>query len=420
MNYHLILLIGLIISACGDKKESVQSSQFVNKPESSECIPSQQGKQFIVVWKDGSMSREYAEDREDFINHFLQENKHFIDFAEYDYVVHTPVAKDSLFQLTKFDNWGVANIGAPSVWREGARGRNLVVAVIDSGLDVFHEQMQNQIFINDSEIPDNGIDDDSNGYVDDHYGYNFVSANGDVATDSVHGTHVSGIIAAEHHDDLLQTDKVQGVAPESQILPLKFIDSHGGGFVSHAIEAIDYAINRGAKIINASWGGGCSESLRLKMQNLNERNVLFIAAAGTSSQNIDIQPEYPAAYSIDAMISVGAITKFNGLAFFSNYGNSRVHLFAPGESIVSTVPTNSYEIFDGTSMAAPFVSGAAAVLWGDQPEASAQDVKQALLESVVIETDSFGLPVYHNSTRGRLNLEQALHLLRQRQSNDTK
>ncbi|MCB9027301.1 MAG: S8 family serine peptidase [Bdellovibrionaceae bacterium] len=413
MKLYLLILISIFITACDNNDDNIQANDFVNKPNNPGCQSAQKEKQFIVVWKDGSVSREYAKDKDDFIKNFMAKNKEYIQLAEHDYVIiHTPVAKGDGLQLASIDNWGAANIRAQDAWQEDARGQGVTVAVIDSGLDIFHNDIKNQIAINKEEIPNNGIDDDKNGYIDDYYGFSFVTGDDDVTQSSLHGTHVSGIIAAEHNDVEIMTDKVQGIAPKAKILPLKFIDSEGGGLVSDAIEAIDYAVSRGAKVINASWGGGCSESLRLKVNQLSQKNVLFIAAAGNSSKDIDVKPEYPAAYTTDSIITVGAITKFNGLAYYSNYGESRVHLFAPGDRIISTTPNNSYESLDGTSMAAPFVSGSAAVLWGDNPTASAQQIKYALLNSVEVEIDGGGNPLYVNATKGRLNLSKALSLLR--------
>lgn len=402
-----------LLSACDKKSNSDELSGFVTKPDSPDlpkCEAAQLKNQFVVVWKDGSISREYSRDRESFIRLFMEENKEYIQFAEHDYFVeYSPVGKGDLIDFDKsFDNWGLINIDALSAWKVGAKGQGVTVAVIDSGTDVTHSALQKRIAININEIPDNGIDDDNNGYIDDYLGYSFVTNDDNVSQGSLHGTHVSGIIAAEHSGSEISTNTALGVAPEAKILPLKFIDANGGGYVSDAIAAIDYALMRKVQIINASWGGGCSESLRLKIEQLSKHKVLFVAAAGNSSSDIDVRPEFPAAYSSDIMLTVGAITKFNGLAFFSNYGKNRVHLFAPGADILSTTPKNEYRYLDGTSMAAPFVSGAAAVLWSDRLDASPQQIKKAILDSVVVEKNHYGETEYHNRTSGRLHLGRAL------------
>ncbi|MCB0390462.1 MAG: S8 family serine peptidase [Bdellovibrionales bacterium] len=406
----IIIFFALLLSACD--KDNNQSGQtgFLNKPESPGCQSSQLNKQFLVVWKDGSVSREYAANKEDFIENFMKENEAYIQFAEPDYVVQfTPLGKGDNVTSSLFDNWGAANVGADKAWQKGARGEGVKVAVIDSGADIYHQSLKEQIDINQNEIPGNGLDDDGNGYVDDYNGYSFVTHDDDVSSSSLHGTHVSGIIAAQHFDMEVKTDKMQGIAPGSKIVPLKFIDVDGGGLVSDAIAAIDYALSRGAKVINASWGGGCSESLRVKINQLVNHDVLFIAAAGNSYNNIDVleEAEYPAAYSTESMLTVGAITRFNGMALFSNYGEEKVHLFAPGERIISTIPNQSYQSLDGTSMSTPFVSGAAAVLWSLQPTLTAQDVKSLILQSVRVEKDES----YPNITNGRLDLACAVSKL---------
>jgi subtilisin family serine protease len=414
MKVLLFFILTSFLIGCDNGSDSVEPSGFVEKPGLAQCQSAQVKNKFVVVWKDGSVTKEYAKDRETFVKVFMENNKDFVKFAEHDYVVQlSPLGKSpNLTTDAYFDNWGAANIDADQAWASGAKGSGTLVAVIDSGMDISHPLLKNQIAVNNKEIPGNNIDDDKNGLVDDYSGYSFVTNDDNVSFGSLHGTHVSGIIAAEHDKNSITDETIMGVAPKTKILPLKFIDSEGGGMVSDAIAAIDYAIGRGAKIINASWGGGCSESLRIKVNELAKKNILLIAAAGNSSLDIDVDPEFPAAYATETMITVGAITRFNGLAYFSNYGEKRVHLFAPGESIISTIPDNSYETLDGTSMAAPFVSGAAAVLWGDRPNATALQIKEAILKSVVVENDAEGNPEYPNSSHGRLNLGHALAELR--------
>lgn len=412
-NFFSLVIFVFLLSGCGNKKKSEDLNGFVSKPDNSSCQNAQIKNQFVVVWKDGSITREYSRDREGFVKQFMNPNEDQIQFAEHDYYVEelTPVGKDSgLGGPSSFSDWGLVNIEASPLWQKGILGQGIKVAVIDSGTDIHHPAFSGRISINTGEIPDNQIDDDKNGYVDDYYGYSYVSNDDDVASGSLHGTHVSGIIAAG--DTGVQSNNVAlGVAPEAEIIPLKFIDSSGGGYVSNAIDAIDYSVKRGAKVINASWGGGCSEGLRVKLEQLSQKDVLFVAAAGNSSKDIDVDPEFPAAYNFDRTITVGAISKFNGLAFFSNYGLNTVHLFAPGEEIYNTAPNSSYTTLDGTSMAAPFVSGAAALLWSYRPEAKAENIKQALLDSVVIQKDSQGFTEYHNITKGRLNLKTSIEIL---------
>jgi thermitase len=182
--------------------------------------------------------------------------------------------------------------------------------------------------------------------------------------------------------------------------------SEDGGSLSAALKGIDYAIARGAKVINASWGGsGCSQSLRQKISEVAERNVLFVTAAGNSGNNIDRSPEYPAAFNLPLQITVGALGESLAMANYSNYSSTLVHLFAPGSLVVSTVPGNSYAAYSGTSMATPFVAGASAVLLGSNPNMSLSEVRERLFHSVVTNSN------YSNFTSGRLNLGAAINAL---------
>lgn len=396
----LLCSAGLLISCNKEEKSSVIFSK-----KSGFCMETAVKNRFIVLWKDGRITYETAKNKELFLKEFVQKNIENIKLVEYDYHIELVAPYEKILSKKNLiiDNWGAKDISAPFAWQQGLGGKGIIVAVIDTGADVNHPQLIHQIAYNDNEIPNNGIDDDANGYIDDYSGYNFINDSNDVIDNSMHGTHVSGIIAAEHSDTDIVTGYVQGIAPTTKILPLKFLDSNGGGLISGAIKAIDYAVSRGAKIINASWGGpSCSEALGAKINSLVEQDVLFVAAAGNNGNNLNQYPEFPAAFLFSSQITVGAITALKGMAGFSNYSWSCVQLFAPGAEIFSTTPNNSYTPLDGTSMAAPFVSGAAAVLWSYKPSASMMQIRQALLESTTYDQN------YANVTQGRLNLKQAL------------
>ena len=399
----LLFIILLISTGCSQPEEN---NQIFKKSKTKICQKAEVKNRFIVYWKNGRTSIEMAKDQKTFKKEFIQKNKQQIAFAEHDFKISvSPLLPKTIEPLntTFINNWGAKSIEADRLWQQDIRGQNVIVAVIDSGLDIQHPELSNQIAYNTNELPDNGLDDDQNGLVDDYAGFNFIDDSNDVTDNLAHGTHVSGIIAAEHYASTIENGYVQGVAPLARILPLKFLDRNGGGFISGAIEAIDYALTRGARIINASWGGsGCSQALREKIQSLANRNVLFVAAAGNNGNNLNDYPEYPAAFTSEAQITVGAITSFLGMAGFSNYSWDRVQIFAPGANITSTIPDNQYAANDGTSMAAPFVSGAAALLWSQYPAATLPQIKQALLSSSTFSRD------YVNATQGRLNVNQAL------------
>lgn len=267
---------------------------------------------------------------------------------------------------------------------------SVTVAVIDTGVDILHPALNEHIWINSGEIPDNGIDDDQNGYIDDCYGWDFYNndnsvchyittehghTNANPEDNDNHGTHCAGIIAA--------TGNVFGVAGgiDIRILPLKI---HGGlknsGSVAQAIKAIKYAQAAGAEICNLSWGTTVySEILETVMR---ESDMLFVVAAGNSGGNNNSTPLYPASYELDNLISVAYVTQSGTLASDSNYGVSTVDIAAPGQDIYSTTVGGEYHYMSGTSMAAPVVSGVAALLYavGDTPYP--QNVKEILIQTI--------------------------------------
>lgn len=236
-----------------------------------------------------------------------------------------------------------------------------VVAVIDTGLDYNHEIFvdANAVWRNTDEIASNGIDDDHNGYIDDIRGWNFVANNNNPMDDEDHGTHVSGIILGVTQDIFALT-----LTPAKiKIMPLKFLDSTGSGATSDAIEAIYYAIENGASVINASWGGGSySAALLDAIVEAYANGLTFVAAAGNASNNNDNSPTYPSNYTVGNLISIAATSDTDTMASFSNFGRSTVDIASPGVGILSTLPNDSYAYSSGTSMAAPLVAGIIALM----------------------------------------------------------
>jgi subtilisin family serine protease len=306
--------------------------------------------------------------------------------------------------------WGLSNNGSQGgllnadiniepAWALGT-ATSIVTAVIDTGVDYTHPDLASNIWTNTDEVAGNGIDDDGNGFVDDVRGWDFVNNDSDPMDDNGHGTHVAGTIGAVGNNGI----GVTGVAWTASIMPLKFLDQSGSGSLSDAIKAIQYARVNGAKIINASWGGGgFSSALQSAITQFITSGGLFVAAAGNEATNNDVTPSYPANYQ--GVISVGASTRTDTRASFSNYGTS-VDVFAPGQSILSTLPGNRYGSLSGTSMATPQVAGALALLWGQNPTLSANTISQALINS----TDN--VLRASNSTHGRINVGAAATALR--------
>ena len=278
-----------------------------------------------------------------------------------------------------------ADIDAPEAWDLTIGSRSIVVGVIDTGVDYTHPDLAANIWTNPGEIAGDGIDNDGNGYVDDVHGYDFVNNDGDPMDDNGHGTHVSGTIGAVGNNAV----GVAGVNWQVQIMGLKFLDSNGSGPTSAAVSALNYATmmrnNYGVNIrlTNNSWGGGAfSQALSDAITASGNAGMLFVAAAGNSASNNDATPSYPASYNLPNIIAVAATDQNDALASFSNYGATSVDLAAPGVSILSTYPNNTYSSMSGTSMATPHVSGAAALAWSYAPGATYQQIRDALFDGV--------------------------------------
>lgn len=269
-----------------------------------------------------------------------------------------------------------ADIDAPEAW-DLQTGLDVVVAVIDTGVDYNHPDLADNIWRNNMEIAGNNRDDDGNGYVDDVRGWDFFNNDNNPMDDHSHGTHVAGTIGARGNNG----NGVAGINWSIRIMPLKFMNSSGIGSLAGAINAINYAVANGARVINASWGGGgFSTALSRTIQSAHRAGVLFVAAAGNRAANTDRTPHYPSGYSIENIVAVAATDHTDRLASFSNYGATTVDLGAPGRNILSTIRNGGYAAFSGTSMAAPHVSGVAALLWSSNPALTHLQVKALLMQ----------------------------------------
>ena len=263
-----------------------------------------------------------------------------------------------------------ADIDAPEAWDITTGSNDVVVAVIDTGVDYNHQDLAANIFQNTADCNNNDVDDDGNGHIDDCHGIDAVNGDSDPMDDHGHGTHVAGIIGAVGNNGI----GVAGVAWNVKILPCKFLDATGSGFLSDAIACLDYVAamkDRGVNIVatNNSWGGGSfSQALSDAIDAQMQRGILFVAAAGNDGEEMPDVPFYqdsalyPCAHYLPNVICVGATGDDDTRARFSNYGRQTVHLGAPGNQILSTLPGNSYGVLSGTSMATPHVTGAIALL----------------------------------------------------------
>ncbi|MGD1701596.1 S8 family serine peptidase [Dapis sp. BLCC M229] len=310
-----------------------------------------------------------------------------------------------------------ADIDAPEAWgfvppEPGVipTGGDAVVGVVDTGVDYTHPDLDDNIWINTGEIPGNGIDDDNNGYIDDVRGWDFFNNDNDPMDGHSHGTHVAGTIGAEGDNAV----GVVGVNWDVEIMPLKIFSDTGayaGDFA--AIQAIDYATLMGADLTNHSWGTAPLPPGTLPnpaMVNAINNGPLLVAIAHNHTNDNDVNPVYPASINLDNIISVAATDHNDDIAGFSNYGATSVDLGAPGVSIYSTTPGNSYDFKNGTSMAAPHVSGAAALMIATRrdrglPDLSTLDLRQKVLNAIDLIPALSG----NTTTGGRLNLSAGIN-----------
>jgi subtilisin family serine protease len=249
----------------------------------------------------------------------------------------TAVPNDSFFSdLWGLNNAGDTDIDGPEAWDITQGTSNIVVAVLDSGVDYNHPDLFNNMWTNSGEIAGNGVDDDGNGKIDDVRGWDFVDDDNDPMDSNDHGTHVAGTVAAEGDNGI----GITGVSWSAQIMPLRFLDAFGSGSVGDGIDAIDYAIENGADIINASYGSYTfSAAERDAISRARGAGILFVAAAGNDSWNNDsLTTHYPSSYDLDNIIAVAATDQNDNLASFSNFGATSVDVAAPGTSIFSSRP----------------------------------------------------------------------------------
>lgn len=292
-----------------------------------------------------------------------------------------------------------AAIAIPETWALlSPTGTKPIVAVIDSGVDIDHRSLRDAIWTNPGEIANDGIDNDGNGYVDDVNGWNFVNNNNDVTDCNDHGTHVAGIVRGSTQDVIPNGSGIyDGDITQSkvEIMPVKFLDCDGIGTTSDAVNGIYYAVRQGAKILNNSWGGGAySSSLHQAIVYAYNNDTLFVAAAGNAGINIDNTPMYPASYPVPNVIAVAATNSMDYLPYFSNFGIGSVHIAAPGVSITSSVPNDMHMTMSGTSMAAPFVAGVAAMMNYEKPTMIGYQLKNILLAATdkpFIDSNSNGV-----------------------------
>lgn len=344
-----------------------------------------------------------------------------VEYAEPNWIYHHFATSNDTY-FTSGQLWGMSannnqfGSGAATAWNANKLGSSTVyIGIIDEGYMYTHEDLAANAGVNPGEIAGNGVDDDGNGLIDDVYGWDFAGNNSSLfdGTADDHGTHVAGTIGGVGGN----AKGVAGVVWNVKMMGAKFLGSQGGT-TANAIKSVDYFTdlktrhNLNIVATNNSWGGGgFSQALKDAIDRAGAAGILFIAAAGNSGTNNDATPSYPSSYSSENIIAVASITSSGALSSFSQFGATSVDIGAPGSGIWSTVPVavgkgknatvgSGYASYNGTSMATPHVSGAAALYASLNPGASATQIKNAILSSAVATPSLNG----RVATNGRLNV----------------
>ena len=312
-----------------------------------------------------------------------------------------------------FETTADVDIDAPEAWDIRSDASDVVVAVIDTGVDYTHPELSNNLWTNPGEIAGNGIDDDGNGYVDDVHGYDFAYRDSDPSDVYGHGTHCAGTIAAEGNN----SEGITGVAWSAQLMSVKVLNDAGWGYTSDIIEGILYAADNGAEVSNNSYGMLIWDAVYAEMalqpyadaiQAAAESGMVFAAAAGNDGVNLDEELfTVPASLNLPNVISVAAIDPNGEFAGFSNTGFHHTDIAAPGVAIKSTIPGNQYDFYNGTSMATPHVAGVAALMKAEAPQISAADIKSIIINTADTRSQQAGLV----RSNGILNARKALEAL---------
>lgn len=320
--------------------------------------------------------------------------------CEANILFHSAVTpNDALYALL----YGMTKIGAPAAWDLTTGSQSVIVAVVDTGVDYTHPDLVQNIHVNSADPAGNFVDDDSNGFVDDYYGYDFVNSDGSPLDDDEHGTHCAGVVGARGNNAV----GVVGVNWEVGILAVKVLDGSGDGFLSDIAAGIEYAVDRGASVISLSLGGSSNSALlEAAIEYARQQNVLLVVAAGNDNEDIDDFPSFPASSAALNILAVAATNSRDQLASFSNFGQNSVDVAAPGVEIYSTVPGGIYRAISGTSMSTPHVAGLAGLIKAANGSLSALQIREIIMSSVDERASLSG----KIATGGRVNAASAISL----------
>lgn len=399
----LILTLAMSVSFGSLAEDSVPGEFIVKLKPQMQVMDAQSGSQ--MAWKLGGVFKKVvsyqantilvkrpAVEKPSFALNSIQENPNVEYVVPNYYRYLDATSNDPMYAKL----WGLSNplrngidIEAERAWDVTQGSKNVVVAVIDTGIDYTHPDLADNIWVNEAEANGQpGVDDDGNGYVDDVHGYDFVNSDSDPMDTWGHGTHCAGTIGAIGGNNV----GVVGVNWNVSLMAVQiFTPEKGAATDSEIIAAVDYAVANGAHVLSNSWGGTqASSALKDAFARAEQAGVVVVAAAGNGDMygrpiNNDRHPHYPSNYEFENLISVAAIQRDGDMASFSNYGKTSVDIAAPGVDILSTVPVNSgtYASYSGTSMATPHIAGVAALMISTGNFSSAVELKEVMLNSSV-------------------------------------
>ncbi len=376
----LVILLSLQMLSCSKKADASSVHEVLNP-----CQYTKLEHQFIAHWKNGKKSLVYDEN----IKIFLQQNKSDLELLEPNYLLQssTLVLTDTQINPYSLDPLRLSPhdiIHTQNAWDQGILGQRITVAVIDTGIDFTHPQLNPHLAVNEIEnrFGLNQIDDDGNGYIDDINGWNFVTDSAEQHDEVGHGTAMAGIITgpSENRTSL-------SMAPEAKILSVDFMDQEGGTEF-HAHEAMAYALSRKVNIINNSWSISCSELLKNDFINWSKENVIFVNASGNTPINVYQKGIIPSSLNLPNNLNVGSLNEQGHISTFSGFGES-VKIFAPGEQIPTIFPDSgmsSSSPASGTSVSTAIVSGAAALVWSAFPEATAIQIISLIQDGAYVDS----------------------------------
>lgn len=305
-------------------------------------------------------------------------------------------------------SFGVDAIKAWSLVKNKCATSGVTVAVIDTGIDSQHPDLKNSLWTNAKEINGKpGVDDDGNGFVDDKHGWDFVTKSGKIIDVNRHGTHIAGIVGARAGS----SSGYSGICPGVKLMSLRYFDQNASGIqnLQNTVRSIEYAVANGADIINYSGGGAeFSRAEMMALKKAERKGILVVAAAGNERSNADKNLYFPAAYKLNNIFSVTALNRQGRILPSSNWGVEKVHIAAPGNSILSTLPGGSYGVMTGTSQATAFVSGIAALMLSVNPSLTVKQIKDRIIGSSVAHKQLKGKTTFGTAANAHKAVTAAL------------